>query len=434
MNSNRREQEEIRRLLVRGVAAAKAGEAASAQYYLETALNRRPRPDQEAEASYWLSTVRTDPEEKRRLLEHVLAILPNDPRARRELAILGGQLHPDDIVSADNLPNNISSEPIQTNKKRFECPTCGARLIYTPDGHGLQCENCGYRAAKNGQPARHTEIPEKDFILGLATLKGHHSPNRAQVFECSACGADYLLEPDALSFTCPHCESTYTLLHTKQREIISPSGILPPLITRGAAEDYIRQWWASHQLPKNNTMGKLAGVFYPIWSFDIVGSPTWNAEIYENQEWRHTKGNKLADFDDLLVPATRQVPPHLEAHLLTYNTRAAVPGGAESYPGWLSETHSLTMSDAAIQARSLALRKLRSEIRRDLPGNHRQLQVSSLNLNITQYKLLLLPLWISHYALNGSRFAVHVDAHDGRVFGGYPPTRLEKILNWFKKT
>ena len=46
-----------RDLLVRGIAAAKAGERAEARHYLEWALRQQPSSDEQLEAWLWLSDV-----------------------------------------------------------------------------------------------------------------------------------------------------------------------------------------------------------------------------------------------------------------------------------------------------------------------------------------------------------------------------------------
>ena len=70
--SDNREYEEARRLLVRGIASAKADEFLSARRMLERVLNIPATVEQTAEAYYWLSVVCDTNEEKRDFLEKAL--------------------------------------------------------------------------------------------------------------------------------------------------------------------------------------------------------------------------------------------------------------------------------------------------------------------------------------------------------------------------
>src|SRR5438046_101481 len=85
-------------LLIYGEAAAQANSRDEARFYLEWVLRSDADLEQEADAWYWLSRIADDPSEKRNCLENVLAASPNYPEARRDLAILDGQLNPKEIV------------------------------------------------------------------------------------------------------------------------------------------------------------------------------------------------------------------------------------------------------------------------------------------------------------------------------------------------
>ena len=89
--------ESVRALLVRGVAAAKTGQARDkeeARFYLEWVLRRDDATsDQKASAWLWLSQIEDDPKKKRDCLENVLAwdpanspgpARPGDPRRTLE--------------------------------------------------------------------------------------------------------------------------------------------------------------------------------------------------------------------------------------------------------------------------------------------------------------------------------------------------------------
>jgi hypothetical protein len=114
-------------LLVRGIAAAKAGSKQEATFFLEWVLRTEGAPDQHLEAWWWLSQVSNDPVEKRRYLEEVLARNPSDHRARRALAILDGRLKPETIVEADRIPERRPISVGEAPAERFTCPRCGGR-------------------------------------------------------------------------------------------------------------------------------------------------------------------------------------------------------------------------------------------------------------------------------------------------------------------
>src|SRR5512146_759381 len=140
--------DDTRDLLVRGIAAFKAKEFGEARHYLEWLLHLDPPMDQRLDALMCLVEISHDPAEQRSLLEDALALDPADPRARRRLAILDGRLDPSQIVDPDHLPAApapLAPAAAETGARRFTCPNCGGRMVFTPDGQSLVCEYCAGR-------------------------------------------------------------------------------------------------------------------------------------------------------------------------------------------------------------------------------------------------------------------------------------------------
>lgn len=77
--------ESVRDLLVRGTAAARAGDEKEATFFLEWMLDLDADLDQKIEAWYWLSRVSSDIKVKRNYLEDILANQPFHLLARRDL-------------------------------------------------------------------------------------------------------------------------------------------------------------------------------------------------------------------------------------------------------------------------------------------------------------------------------------------------------------
>ena len=178
----------------------KAKEYDLARRYLERALDVVDDEETRAKASWLMCEITTDPIEKRKLLETVLAWDRNNAQARRALMILDGKLKPEDIVDADRLPAQDSGVQ-SSNTDRFACPNCGARMVFAPDGHSLYCEHCSRNETLADQ-FDGDEPAGRDFLLAMATVQGHRKPVAMHSFQCRGCGATFLLAPEVISATC----------------------------------------------------------------------------------------------------------------------------------------------------------------------------------------------------------------------------------------
>ena len=113
-----------RDLLVHGIASAKVGEKQLAYRYLERYLYQNPPVKEQIDAMYYLSMVSLTEAEQRDWIEKILSIDPTEGRARRQLAILNGELEPEKIIDPDRLPGQISQQVTANALERFTCPQC----------------------------------------------------------------------------------------------------------------------------------------------------------------------------------------------------------------------------------------------------------------------------------------------------------------------
>src|SRR5690606_13474333 len=259
---------DTRMLLVRGVAAARAGEVGEARRYLEQLLRAEHEPEEFAEACLWLSRISDDPAEKRHYLEEILARRPGEPRARRDLAILDGRLSPDQIVDPDRLAAADATTQ-EAEARRYTCPRCAARLVFTPDGEALYCEHCGH-----GQtPEQSGATAERDFIVTMARAEGHRQPVALLSFQCDGCAASFMLAPNTLSLTCPYCDATYSLGHGAAEELIPPDGIVPFRMDEAAAQKRVDRWLREQKVRGRALVHPL---YLPVWTFDVGGAIRWS--------------------------------------------------------------------------------------------------------------------------------------------------------------
>jgi DNA-directed RNA polymerase subunit RPC12/RpoP len=418
----------VRDLLVRGVAAAKAKDKREARFYLEWALRLDASIDQRVEAWYWLSEVSDEPAEKRRYLEEVLGYQPNHYQARRRLAVLDGRLKPQEIVDPDQLPPAWQPEAETVEAQRFVCPQCGGRLTYTPDGSALTCEYCDQRLATHDL-SQSTAAEARDFTLTLATAIGHTRPVAMQAFTCQACGAAFVLSPQAISITCPYCDSVYVVATTETHELIPPEAIIPFSTHLDQAERAFSTWLVEQRLPPAARRGALHGVYLPAWAYTISGHLPWKGLEYRDRQWLPTSGYQLILCDNLLIPASRALPEQLVDEYVRFNLDGLRPYQAAYLANWPAETYQISVSDASLEARQAALKKARAAIASNLTQPTREITIDSSPLLIESFKLLLLPLWVAHYHFENRRYLGLVNGQSGQARGELPAQGLRQWLS-----
>ena len=418
-----------RDLIVRGIAAAKAGDKAEARFYLDWALRGDPEPDQRADACLWLSEISHDPKEKRDYLERILAENMANPLARRKLAVLDGRLDPAEIVAdPDRLPAPSRAPAGPAKAQSFVCPTCGGRMTYTADGQSLVCEYCDRRREVARPAGAAGAVDEQDFVVALATAKGHRPPVTTRAFQCGACGAAFVLAPETLSLTCPYCESAYVIETAETRDLIPPAGVIPFGLSQPEASHALARWLAGHADAPEQTP-PVHGLYVPAWTFDIQLEMRWQRTRHDGYDLRTETGEEALFYDDVVAAASRNLPGPLAEELRHYRLDALVPYDPAYLAAWPAEAYTLAAADASLDARSAALERARSAVAARV-AEVTEVEVSLSNLFVTSFKLVLLPAWLAHYPAQGKQYTVVVNGQTGAVRGERPAGSARKVWNW----
>jgi hypothetical protein len=421
--------EEARRILVRAVAEIKGGEYPTARRYLERLLHLPSTSEQKADAHYWLSRISETESEKRDHLQTALGYDLTHHRARKALAILDGRLAEDEIINPDDFERTVPQEQQVRDGDRFECPTCGARMVFSPDGQTLVCEHC----ANEGIAGQDGFAEEQEFLLGISTAKGHQQAVAMQSFECKACGAVYLLGPQTISITCAHCDSTYSIIQSEVRELIPPEGIITMAVEETKAEALVREKIAreSKKTPGVQFIS-FQGVYLPAWTFDLGGQIKWTGYIeYQENRPMPVRDSRTIHFDDFFVPASKPVPKFLRRLLREFSAEDVRAFRPEYVASWLAESYQIAMADAAVEARAAVFKEAQKKaITKSHLDNVQNLRFYSDDIMLTSYKLVLVPVWIGQLKVEDKKLPVLINGLSGKVYMDQIGGWMKKALNW----
>ena len=421
-------------LLRSGIIEAKARQRKTARRYLERAINTSSDHDVLSEAWFWLSQVLDDAAEKRSALENCLSFDLRHARARRALAILDGKLNEVEIINPDALPIS-STAPAQASADRFMCPQCGAKMVFAPDGSGLVCEHC----SSNSRLGTSGEADEKDFLIAMATVRGHGKPVAVQVFHCEGCGAEFILLPGIISTSCAYCDSPHVVSLEKSRELLPPEGIIPQAFDQKKASLLLIDWVEKNDIQPQGTVDLPRGVYLPIWTFDFGGGITYRGDKYEKENGFskravrvvRVEGEHPVHIDDLPIPASRKIARHFSRLMPSFDLKQTQPYDPGYLSNWAAEVYDVPMADASLDARSRAYAKLKSK----LPGDVTSLQnlvTSSENLAVETFKLVLVPVWLTEIPASGKKWLVLINGQNGVVQGDLPSDAKARngLMDW----
>ncbi len=423
--------ESARDLLVRGVAAAKAGEAKEARFFLEWVLRSEPSNEQRTEACLWLSDLSTEPAEKRNWLEEVLAIQPGEARAQRRLALLDGELRPDEVVNPDSLPETAPPAG-EVPVLQVDCPSCGAVLLALAGVPRLGCAFCGEvfapgaagatlratpgsRRGRRGGRKQPAKVGAGNLVIELARLRGHQPARPVRNVTCQGCGAAFIVPLENPSLSCPYCRTSHVVDEADTSSQMAPDMLLPVQVDHAQAKASLERWAKERNLDPAQT--ELEGFYLPFWAFEIAGEITAR-EIYTDPEQVAkvvTQTDRLPLRVSLCVPATTSATrsccrPWLRRRLRTApsrSSRCCSPAGLPRHTRSRSVRRPLlpgAKRSSAFGARSRGWFRGRASY--DTSG-----------VFVEDFRLLLIPLWLGR---SGGGMAMRRYASTGSPPGSTP--------------
>lgn len=438
-------QQNLRVWLAAGLGAVKEGNGDEAYEYLAKVLQATQASEEERiEAWLGLSQICEDKAEKRLCLENVLSINPREHRARKEMAILEGRLQADQSFDPNQV-NPAARKMEKTRAQQMTCPRCSGQMAYNPEHNSWHCRYCDYREVlAAGEKRALAEIGEQDFLAAMFSARGHRQPVAMRVFQCQGCAVEFILAPEMLSLTCPYCDSAYVTDAAATQDTVPPDALIPASISQNQAQQALNQWFKAHRVERPRLL-HLTGVYLPAWTFDIHGHVGWSYEVYEqdissegnfqlsfNQggRWVKREDSVLVSEDDHLVVASHKWPPALQKWVHEFDKATQVSYDPRYLANWPAERYQITLSDASLRARRDIITPIKKRYER-IGLQTRNFRLARDNaLLVESYKLILLPLWLGHYELEGKRYAVMVNGQSGKVRGLRPQGILSTFFSW----
>ncbi|HSL27872.1 MAG TPA: hypothetical protein VK900_01630 [Anaerolineales bacterium] len=411
-----------RELLKSGIIEAKAGHREAARRYLDRAVYISNDHDVLAEAWFWMSQVLDEAEEKRKALENCLAHDLQHARARRALAVLDGKLKADEIVDPDRLPP--APEGLRTaDAHRFMCPKCGGRMSFSTDGQSLSCEYCSRSQRLVIEPGTPLLAGEKDFIVVMATARGHSKPLDQQVFHCEGCGCEFILPPNQISSTCVYCGSPHVVSWETEEELLAPDGVIPHAFDQEQAISILHAWVKSKRIELGRPAEPPRGIYLPLWTFDLGGGIDYVGERMDETEIQFNRRNPRkirvsechpVQVNDLPIPAARKLSAVFLNLIPSFELKGVKPYDPRYLANWPAEVYDISMAEASLDARAQTL----SRYKRDLPDLLAPTQIistSSARLTVESFRLNLLPVWMTEIAYGGREHLVLINGQNGSV-------------------
>ncbi len=323
------------------------------------------------------------------------------------------------------------------DQQQFPCVSCGAKLEFNPLLGDLACPYCGHTEAV---PEADQDAPEQAFDkhdLSDSVELARLSEQSLEV-ACPGCRARVVFEPPDVAGKCPFCGTGLVSQAEPSKPVAKPDGVLPCKVTAKEATTFLRQWLGSNwflpsDLQKLARSESVQGVYLPYWTFDANTWTTYDGERGERHTTRSHSGTTTTQthwypisgefecfFDDMLVPATKQLPPKRLRQLTDWDLDDVVAYTPSFLAGFKAQRYQVPVQDGWQQAQSDMKAYLEKDAKAAIGGDDQRLNALNTDYSEVTYKHVLLPVWLCVYRYQQQRYQVVVNGQTGQVIGDRP--------------
>lgn len=337
----------------------------------------------------------------------------------------------------------------QEKVHRFRCPGCGADLQFAPEGGNLTCPYCG-RQEQITPPAGAVEERSYEQYLQLHADQMGTLAEGALEVACQTCGATVTFTPPMVAGECDFCGSPLVAQPRSADPVLAPEGVLPFSVTKDGAAGFVGKWIASrwfapNALKKFASPDEIGGVYIPFWTYDAFtmsryegerGEHYYTTEHYTERDsqgntvsrsrqvqhtrWSPASGTVERWFDDILIPATKSLPPQRLTALEPWDMGELTGYDPAYLSGYKAQRYQVSLAEGFEVAKKVAEPVIDTDVRNDIGGDEQRVSNVATQYSAVTFKHLLLPVYVGAYRFRDKVYQVVVNGRTGEVQGERP--------------
>lgn len=321
----------------------------------------------------------------------------------------------------------------------------------------MACPYCGH---KELIPTSAEQVEERSFEQYLRPQAGQLQvlAQNALEVQCNSCGAIVTFVPPEVARECDFCGAQIVAQPKSADPTVAPEGVLPFRISQQQATLAVRQWLSSRwfapdALKRFARPEAIDGIYLPYWTYDAHTTSHYTGQrgeyYYETEHYteRDAQGNSVQRtrqvrktrwygasgtvarwFDDLLVPATRSLPPNRLYALEPWDLVEIKPYEPAFLSGYKAQRYQVELGEGFEQAKVLAARVIEGDVRRDIGGDEQRITNVTTHYAGITFKHLLLPVYAGAYRLNQKVYQIVINGRTGEVQGDRPYSVIKIAL------
>ena len=344
---------------------------------------------------------------------------------------------------------SLAMHHVTESSRTYPCEACGGELHFDIATQLLRCQHCG-----NTHELREVEgtVEENDLSTAIAFARAGRARTTAQVagekeIVCQNCGGHTTFSGTLTANRCPYCATPIQRddVHDAP-ERLQVDGVLPFQVDDKRAKDLIDEWihsrwFAPSEFKRYHRTGSFESVYMAYFTYDADTTTRYTGErgvhytvtvgtgdnkrTETRTDWTRVSGVVDNTFDDLEVFANDGFDRSRVAKLEPWPTAQAKPYSPEFVAGHLCRTYDRDVEECFPEAKREMEQDIERDIRRDIGGDEQRIHNRQIHWRRTEYKHLLLPIWLLTVIYLDRPFQVYINGVTGEVHGQRPYSKVK---------
>lgn len=330
----------------------------------------------------------------------------------------------------------------------FQCKQCGGQVGYIPGSLLLKCIHCSseekIEVTSDSIPLHHLD----DNEVTKSTL---------YILKCPSCGAEFRQSNIAID-QCPYCTTIIVNESIIDKTGLGFDGIIPFKISKSDAIEKIKKWRKKLYLAPNDfkkyiyQLDFLKGTYVPYWLIytkthvNYKGKCGQESLTSKKTRWTGESGELTTRLENLALLGTTSIPKQIKDKTMPdfgdvvaepwdnrWNFNELLPFHDAFCLGFSSEIPQIEAGKVIEKNESKIKYELEQKVIQKIEksgcdeGMVNNLSYKHLELN---YRLVLLPVWISAFKFKDRVYQILVNGQTGEVIGERPVSKFKVALMW----
>ena len=336
----------------------------------------------------------------------------------------------------------------------YDCPSCGAALIFDPESGNMRCNSCGnsYEPYElhNRKTQNHfaeseqlhaatslhrqgfdmdSQLPDSAETSGSSSDFG--STMECSIYTCTACGAHIAVNDVEVSTFCSYCGQP-TVVFDRIASTKKPKYIIPFSVTKEQAVEMIRSRLSMGDfIPeeiRRFPVERVRGIYVPFWLYDLH---------YRDRQYIRGKRDKKdyyfyrdaeCEFRRLTLDASFPLNNESSQRLEPYHMENLKEFTQEYLSGFYADQYDILPIQLNRLAGSRAGLLFNEEIKKTIHAKSLLLLHQEPEYEITGTESALLPVWFLTLRYEGLPYTILVNGQTGKVIGAVPFQKEKAVI------